>query len=130
VYEHEERRRVRAARRGATRTRVIWRRQVIDSPSGDTLNRQRASLYPVTGTGQTAYISKAIGLEGPLDDEFSVTRTDPRKLTRLIDIRRFTSTNARATPTQRWTATKNLVAIIERETGHSFLCHDAGDRLS
>lgn len=84
------------ARRGAARARVIWRRQVIDSPSGDNARRpQRASLYPVTGTGQTAYISKAIA-DDPASRVHStrgflsraLIHAYPRRPTQLIDIRR------------------------------------------
>lgn len=84
------------ARRGAARARVIWRRQVIDSPSGDNARRpQRASLYPVTGTGQTAYISKAIAGDpasrGHSTRGFlsrALIHAYPRRPTQLIDIRR------------------------------------------
>lgn len=84
------------ARRGAARACVIWRRQVIDSPSGDNARRpQRASLYPVTGTGQTAYISKAIASDpasrGHSTRGFlsrALIHAYPRRPTQLIDIRR------------------------------------------
>jgi len=84
------------ARRGAARARVIWRRQVIDSPSNDNARRpQRASLYPVTGTGQTAYISKAIAGDpasrGHSTRGFlsrALIHAYPRRPTQLIDIRR------------------------------------------
>jgi len=111
--------------RGAARTRVIWRRQVIDSPSGDNAQPPTSLIVPRDGYRSNSVYFKGdrgrSGLERPLDDGFSVTRTDPRRPTRLIDIRRFTPTNARATPTRRWAATKNH--------HRSFFLADAGNRL-
>lgn len=71
-----------ACRVRAARARVIWRRQVIDSPSGDNAQPPTSLIVPRDGYRSNSVYFKGdrarSSLEGPLDEGFSVTRTDPR----------------------------------------------------
>lgn len=89
----------------ARRGRVIWRRQVIDSPSGDNARPPTSLIVPRDGYRSNSVYFKGdrgrSGLEGPLDDGFSVTRTDPRLSTRTDPVNWYsavaeTPTNAQA----------------------------------
>lgn len=115
--------------RGAARTRVIWRRQVIDSPSGDNAQPPTSLIVPRDGYRSNSVYFKGdrgrSGLEGPLDDGFSVTRTDPRLSTQTDPVNWYSAVHTE-TPTRtrarrwrwrrRWAATKNpLPSSSERD---------------